>query len=115
MRGEFQSAPRREQYALRFAGYYAEQGGRPDPEAVMGLTEIYGGVTAEKIMAYIRMITLGNLLGNTFDALLSRLRGRPSQGGSLVSELMVLGSAAFLIPLIMLVAALFIFISRPFR
>jgi hypothetical protein len=38
----------------------------------------------------LRMITFGSLLGNTFDALLSRIAGKPAAGSSLWNELSVL-------------------------
>lgn len=45
---------------------------------------------ARDILAYIRMITFGNLLGNTLDAFFSRLAGRPAPGSTLWDELGVL-------------------------
>jgi len=76
--------------ALFFAQHYAESGDHPDPEMVQRLEETYGQEEAQGILAHIRMITFGNLSGNTFDALLSRLRGRPAEGSSLGSELATL-------------------------
>ena len=73
--------------ALFFAQHYAESGSHPDPGMVQNLVETYGQEKARDILSYIRMIILGNLSGNTFDALLSRLRGRPAEGSSLGSEL----------------------------
>jgi hypothetical protein len=49
-------------------------------------------------MTYLRMITFGNLLGNTFDAILSRFSGKPAQGSSLWSELGVLLGAIWMPP-----------------
>jgi len=88
--------------ALLFAQLYAESGGHPGPEAVQKLTEIYGQERARDIQSYIRMITLGNLTGNTFDALLSRLRGRPAKRSSLWSELATLGLLALGTPVLAL-------------
>jgi AhpD family alkylhydroperoxidase len=76
--------------ALFFAQHYAESEGHPDPAMVKTLVETYGQERARDILAHIRMITLGNLSGNTFDALLSRLRGRPAEDSSLGSELWTL-------------------------
>jgi len=76
--------------ALFFAQHYAESAGHPAPDMVEKLIHTYGQERARDILAYIRMITLGNLTGNTFDALLSRLRGRPAQDSSLGSELATL-------------------------
>jgi AhpD family alkylhydroperoxidase len=87
---EFQAFPIHEVTALNFAQHYAEANGQPDPEAWQRVVTYYGEETAHDILSYIRMITFGNLLGNTFDALLSRMKGKPAEGSSLGSELSVL-------------------------
>jgi len=84
--GEF---PKEEAIALFFGQHYAETGGNPDPTAYQRLTDFYGEQKSRDILAYIRMIMFGNLMGNTFDAFLSRLGGNPSLDGSLVSELVI--------------------------
>ncbi len=88
--GEVGHASPEEAPALFFAQHYAESNGYPDPEMMQKLVETYGQDKARDILAHIRMITLGNLSGNTFDALLSRLRGRPAEGSSMGSELATL-------------------------
>jgi AhpD family alkylhydroperoxidase len=89
--GEIGNVPPDEAPALLFAQHYAGCGGQPDPAMVQILVETYGPETANDILAHIRMITLGNLLGNTFDALLGRLRGHPPEGSNLGSEVATLG------------------------
>lgn len=79
--------PEREAVALAFAQHYAESEDHPDPEAWQRVVEYYGEEMARDIMAYIRMITIGNLLGNTFDAFLSRLIGRPCPNSTIWDEL----------------------------
>ena len=96
--GEFDSLPPDEVVAIAFAQHYAEQRGHPDPVALRRLEEVYGVDMANQIMAHIRMITIGNLLGNTFDALLSRLRGRPAEGSHFYEEIAVLLLALLLGP-----------------
>jgi len=76
--------------ALTFSQHYAEANGQPDPVAWQRVVTYYGEATANDILAYLRMITFGNLLGNTFDALLSRMVGKPAPNSSLWSELSVL-------------------------
>jgi len=88
--GDVGHASPEEAPALFFAQHYAENDGDPDPEMVQKLVDTYGHERASDILAYIRMITMGNLTGNTFDALLSRLRGRPARESSLGSELATL-------------------------
>ncbi|GAB4476182.1 MAG: hypothetical protein Kow00124_18020 [Anaerolineae bacterium] len=100
--GDLGRLPAEEAVALTFAQHYAESEGRPDPAAWQRLVQTYGPETARDIMAYIRMITLGNLLGNTFDALLSRLTFRSAEGSSLWQELGVLLGMFVIIPAEML-------------
>ena len=88
--GEVGHASPEEAPALFFAQHYAESDGHPAPEMMQKLVETYGPEKARDILAHIRMITLGNLSGNTFDALLSRLRGHPAEGSSLGNELATL-------------------------
>jgi AhpD family alkylhydroperoxidase len=102
--GDFDSLPDEQRVALLFAQHYAEQGGHPDPEARERLVATYGEETASDILAYIRMITLGNLLGNTFDAILSRFAGRPAEDSSLLSEIAVLLLVVLFVPLGLVIA-----------
>jgi AhpD family alkylhydroperoxidase len=87
---EIGSFPKEEAVALAFAQHYAERGGRPEEEAWRKLEAFYGPETARSIMSYIRMITIGNLFGNTVDAFLSRLAGKPARDSNALSELAVL-------------------------
>ncbi len=98
--GEVDHVGPEEAPALFFAQHYAESNGHPDPEMVQRLVETYGPEKARDIQAYIRMITMGNLTGNTYDALLSRLRGRPAQESSLGSELATLALLGIGTPLL---------------
>jgi len=90
--------PENEVVALTFAQHYAESCCNPDPAAWQRVTSYYGEETANDMLTYMRMITFGNLLGNTFDALLSRFRGNPATGSSLWSELGVLLGAIWMPP-----------------
>ncbi|MBK8617179.1 MAG: carboxymuconolactone decarboxylase family protein [Anaerolineales bacterium] len=90
--------PESEAVALTFAQHYAESCCKPDPAAWQRVTSYYGEETANDIMTYLRMITFGNLLGNTFDALLSRFTGKPASGSSLWTEIGVLLGALWMPP-----------------
>ncbi len=87
--GEFGHLPEGQAVAIAFAQHFAEQQGKPDPIARQRLQSFYGPDTARDIMAYIRMITMGNLLGNAADALLFRVQGKPMQGSKFIDELAV--------------------------
>jgi len=95
---ELGTFPENEAVALTFAQHYAESCCNPDPAAWQRVTSYYGEEAANDIMTYLRMITFGNLLGNTFDAILSRFSGKPAQGSNLWSELGVLLSAIWMPP-----------------
>ena len=87
---DLETFPIHEVTALTFAQHYAEFNCQPDPTAWQRVVTYYGEKTAHDILAYLRMISFGNLLGNTFDALMSRIAGKPAHGSSLWGELSVL-------------------------
>jgi len=74
--GDIQSAPPDEWVALTFAQHWAEEDGRPNPQARERLEQVYGLPAARQILSYLRMIRMGNLLGNSFDAILFRSRSK---------------------------------------
>jgi hypothetical protein len=78
--------PPEQAVALAFAQHYAESGCCPDPEAEARFRSYYGPQVSADIMNAIRMIKMGNLAGNTVDAFLSRLKGAPAPGSSVVWE-----------------------------
>lgn len=100
LEGEVGHVPETEQTAVLFAQHYAETGGSPDPEMLTALERCYGVETAQDILTHLRMITLGNLVGNTADAILSRFQGQPAADSSLVSELGVFALLAVGTPLL---------------
>mgnify|MGYP006312347709 FL=1 len=53
--------------ALLYAQHVAETDRRPDPDMTRNLYQLYGDQTAEHIQLIIRMITFGNLYGNTWE------------------------------------------------
>ena len=71
--GELALAPEEELPALLFAQHYAERNGRPDPVTRQSLQTTYGPARAEAIETVLRLIRMGNLLGNSTDWLLYKL------------------------------------------
>ncbi len=65
--------PPDEYLALVYAQHWAETKAKPDPEAEQKLIETYGEEKTAAINILLRMIRVGNLLGNTADYLLYRL------------------------------------------
>jgi AhpD family alkylhydroperoxidase len=63
-------APAGEHVALAYAQHWAETDAHPDPEAAQKLIATYGEERAAAIDIILRMIRIGNLLGNTADYLL---------------------------------------------
>jgi AhpD family alkylhydroperoxidase len=98
MTGEFAGLSEHELVALLFAQHYAEQGGQPAPDAWQRMLDCYGPAAARDILAYIRMITFGNMLGDTFDALLYRLTLRPVPGSRFWDEVAILALTVFWVP-----------------
>jgi AhpD family alkylhydroperoxidase len=73
MSGELEGLAEEEAVALAFAQHWTESGGHPDPDAERRFREYYGPQVSTDILNWMRMIQMGNLMGNTFDALLYRL------------------------------------------
>ncbi len=65
--------PDEELPALVYAQHWAETEGQPEPITRQHLVATYGEVRAEAIDLALRMIRVGNLLGNTGDYILYRL------------------------------------------
>ena len=78
--------PPEQAVALAYAQHYAESGCCPEPEAEQRFRLYYGPQISADIMNTIRMIKMGNLAGNTVDAFLSRLKGAPAPGSSILWE-----------------------------
>jgi len=95
---EFGELPEEEIPAILFAQHYAETGGNNDPEAWDKLVGQYTEEGAQDILAYIRVITFGNLWGNSFDAFLSRFAGKPAPNSSLISELGIIFASIVILP-----------------
>jgi AhpD family alkylhydroperoxidase len=71
--GEFKGCPRREIPAIFYAQHWAESDGKPQAEALDELEKNYSSQEIEYIHLYLRMIRLGNLAGNSWDYMISRL------------------------------------------
>jgi AhpD family alkylhydroperoxidase len=66
-------APEEEIPAMIYARYWAESDAQPAPEYVQELIDVYGEEEAAAIHIVLRMIRMGNLMGNTADYILYRL------------------------------------------
>jgi AhpD family alkylhydroperoxidase len=70
--GTFDQSPSEELPALLYAQHWAETGGAVDAEARECLQDTYGVQKAQSIEISLRLIQMGNLLGNTFDYVIYR-------------------------------------------
>lgn len=70
--GQFNECPPNELTALRYAQHWAETNAKPDPNVHARLLDTYGEETAAQIELALRMIRIGNLMGNLFDYILFR-------------------------------------------
>jgi len=92
-----------EMVALLYAQHFAETNRQADDEMTEKLFDHYGENTAKHIILFIRMIFFGNLTGNTWDAVLSRLKGIPAQHSNIIFEfIFFLLSFWFMIPAILI-------------
>jgi AhpD family alkylhydroperoxidase len=71
--GTFHGSPSEELPALLYAQHWAETDGAPDAEARTIVEGTYGKAALAQIEIVLRMIRVGNLLGNTWDYVLHRL------------------------------------------
>jgi AhpD family alkylhydroperoxidase len=65
--------PEEEIPAMIYTRYWAESDAQPAPENVQELIDVYGAEKAAAIHVVLRMIRMGNLMGNTADYILYRL------------------------------------------
>jgi|YNPNPStandDraft_1061719.scaffolds.fasta_scaffold16376_5 hypothetical protein len=109
VRGEMAYATVEEAAALYFARRWAEEEGQVEAELFQRLEETYGPRTARDVLTALELITFVHRVGNTADALVSRLLGQPSPQSTLAEELAVLAVAllgiAPLFPILLLRAA----------
>lgn len=73
--------------AILFAQHFADTERRPEPAAQQAFEAAFSARERDEILAYIHIIYLANLGGNTVDALLARLRGNRVEGSQLPVEL----------------------------
>ena len=73
LKGVIDNCPDKEIAALFYAQHWADTDANPDPKTKQKLVETYGKDTAEVIELVLRVIRMGNLVGNTWDYFLYRL------------------------------------------
>ena len=71
--GDIANCPEEEAMAIIYAQHWGESDAHPDPEAVERVQQTYGIEKTEAIHLMLRMIRIGNLLGNSWDYFLYRI------------------------------------------
>jgi len=71
--GSMEGCPPEQLPALLYAEHWAETDAKPDPETRERILETYGMAGTEAMELALRMIRVGNLMGNTADYLLYRV------------------------------------------
>lgn len=71
--GSVDDCPPDEAVGVLYAQHWADSDTHPSPEAVKRLVDTYGAEKARAIDLMLRMMRAGNLTGNTWDRLLSRV------------------------------------------
>mgnify|MGYP001096395884 CR=1 FL=1 len=71
--GIFHHCPTEEVPALLYAQHWAEANAKPEPETRQNVIGIYGQEKVDAMELAMRMIRMGNLLGNTWDYFLYRI------------------------------------------
>ena len=84
--GDFSCADQDELPALAFAQHFAESHEQPSRKALKQLIKVYGVEKSQQIITACRMITMGNLFGNTLDAYINRFHGILPEKGSPLLE-----------------------------
>lgn len=73
LEGSVDNCPPQEGAALLYAQHWAESDGAPDRAAVQRIIADYGETTLHDIDILLRMIRMGNYLGNAVDNILERI------------------------------------------
>ena len=71
--GDVANCSKDEAVGVIYAQHWAESDTHPDPEAVERVKQTYGVEKTEAIHLILRMIRMGNLMGNSWDYFLYRL------------------------------------------
>jgi AhpD family alkylhydroperoxidase len=101
LQGELGEITEEESIAIFFAQHYAESSANPDAEAWQRVVEFYGEEKAETILAYIKVIMMGNVYGLAAGSFLNRFKGvQVNKRSSIGLELSILLSVMIFFPVL---------------
>ena len=98
--GNIKNVPKEEGVALFFAQHYAESAANPDAKAWQRVMDTYGEEKAVTILAFIKVIMMGNVYGIAVSALLNRLKGNPIKNSTFLHELGIIFGVLMFIPVL---------------
>ena len=108
LKGNLEEISAEESIAIFFAQHYAESSANPDTKAWQRVVEFYGEEKAEIVIAYIKVIMMGNVYGLAAGSFLNRFkRVQVNKKSSIGLELSILLSVIVLFP--------FMFIKKRIR
>lgn len=95
--GISEDVPEEELSAVIFSQYYADARGYSSEQSWERIIEIYGLKKAKGILASIRIMMLGNVVGIPWSSFINRFKGKPDERSNLVYEIsLILGTIIFL-------------------
>jgi AhpD family alkylhydroperoxidase len=98
--GSIENVTKEESVALFFAQHYAESAANPDKKAWQRVMDIYGEEKAQAILAFTKVIMMGNVYGIAVSALLNRIIGKPVKKSRFLDELGIVFGVIFFIPIL---------------
>lgn len=104
--GDTEAIPEDEIVAVFFAQHYADSKGQTSEEAWQRLVDEYGQEKAMIILAFIRMMMVGNIYGMAISAINDRFKGKASGKTSLIYEVSIIISIFLYAPIALLQAFL---------
>jgi AhpD family alkylhydroperoxidase len=96
--GNLNSIEQYETFGILYAQHFADQSGKPDPEMVSKLIEIYGKISAINIHSACQVMLAGNIYGLPMSAFISRVKKQPYTNSSLRYELFMLSFGLLIFP-----------------
>jgi len=98
--GNLENVSKEEAVALFFAQHYAESAALPDAQAWQRVLKTYQEEKAEAILAFIKIIMMGNVYGIAVSALLNRLKGKPVENSTFLHEFGIIFGVVIIIPVL---------------
>ena len=101
LQGELGDIPEDESVAILFAQHYAESSANPDQKTWNRVVGKYGKERAAAILAYIKVIMMGNVFGLAAGSLFNRFKGiKVNKKSNIGLELSILLSPIILFPVL---------------